>query len=320
MINYDPKNWLGVLFDFPRSPVFRTLFLDVIGAGVYAALVVWIETDVFRVAVPLGPSFLSILGIILGLVLVFRTNTAYDRWWEGRKLWGQLVNVSRGLAHALDAQIPDSDTNRRTRYADLLGQYPRALATHLRAPRDMTPDETAASTKSPTGTKERKAERAAANAAPRPALPAVTSVPNRLAQSMHRAVATDITDGVLPTESRIALQPLLTAFDDIAGACERIRNTPIPFSYSAYVKQFVVFYAIVMPFALVEEFGYGTVIASMFTFFATMGLELLAGEIEEPFGTDRNDLPLDQIADRIETDVRVLLLDPLPLSPSGQPS
>jgi putative membrane protein len=111
-------------------------------------------------------------------------------------------------------------------------------------------------------------------------------------------------------ESRIALQPLLTAYDDIAGACERIRNTPIPFSYSSYIKQFVVLYALVMPFGLVKEFGYGTVIACMFTFFATMGLELLAGEIEEPFGTDRNDLPLDQIAGRIAADVRTLLLDP----------
>jgi len=68
-----------------------------------------------------------------------------------------------------------------------------------------------------------------------------------------------------------------------------------------------VLYAVIMPFGLVREFGYGTVIACMFTFFATMGLELLAGEIEEPFGTDRNDLPLDQLAERIAVDVQSLL-------------
>ena len=71
MITYDPKNWIAVLIDFPRSPVFRTLAIDVVAAGVYAALVVWIETDVVKVAVPLGPSFLSILGIILGLMQCF---------------------------------------------------------------------------------------------------------------------------------------------------------------------------------------------------------------------------------------------------------
>jgi ion channel-forming bestrophin family protein len=273
VITYDPKNWLRILLDFPRSPVFRTLALDVVAAGAYAALVVWLETSVMRVAVPLGPSFLSILGIILGLLLVFRTNTSYDRWWEGRRLWGQLVNVSRGLAHQLDAMLPAGDT-RRAQYAAMLEQFPVALAAHLRRPRG-TPG---------------------------------AHVPNTLVQSLTRAVHADMAAGVLPRECQIALTPVLLAFDDITGACERIRNTPIPFSYSSYVKQFVLLYALVMPFGLVREFGYGTVIACMFTFFATMGLELLATEIEEPFGTDRNDLPLDDLADRIGRDVQTLLL------------
>jgi putative membrane protein len=272
MISYDPKNWVRVLVDFPRSPVFRTLALDVIAAGLWAALVVWVETDIVKVAVPLGPSFLSILGIILGLLLVFRTNTSYDRWWEGRRLWGQLVNVSRGLAHQIDAQVP-ADAPQRAMYADLLGRFPAALADHLRRPRG----------------------------APGP------HVPNQIVQTLSRAVHRDIASGALPREMLVALTPVLLAFDDITGACERIRNTPIPFSYSSYVKQFVLLYALIMPFGLVREFGYGTVIASMFTFFATMGLELLATEIEEPFGTDRNDLPLDELADRIARDTRSLL-------------
>jgi len=274
MITYDPKNWLRVLFDFPRSPVFRTLFLDVLGAGAWAALVVWVETDLMRVAVPLGPSFLSILGIILGLLLVFRTNTAYDRWWEGRRLWGQLVNVSRGLSQQLGAQLSAPEHQaRRARYAELLAAYPTQLAAHLRQP-------------------------LAADSG---------HVPNATMRAVHAEVQADLAAGRLAPESRIALAPLLQAFDDVTGACERIRKTPIPFSYSVYIKQFVVLYAFIMPFGLVREFGYGTVIASMFTFFATMGLELLATEIEEPFGTDLNDLPLDQIAATIARDVRTIL-------------
>lgn len=275
MISYDPKNWIRILLDFPRSPVFRTLALDVLGAGLYAALIVWLETDVWRIAVPLGPSFLSILGIILGLLLVFRTNTAYDRWWEGRRLWGQLVNTSRALAHALDAMLPRT-SDRRDDYATLLGRFPRALAEHLRRPRDA----------------------------------GGPHVPNEVVRSLSRALHEDIQAGHLPREAIIALTPMVSVLDDVCGACERIRNTPIPFSYSSYVKQFVMLYALVMPFGLVREFGYGTVIASMFTFFATMGLELLATEIEEPFGTDRNDLPLDEIAQRIAGDTRYLLTSP----------
>lgn len=272
MITYDPKNWIRILLEFPRSPVFRTLALDVLGAGAYAAFVVWIEKDVIRLAIPLGPSFLSILGIILGLLLVFRTNTSYDRWWEGRRLWGQLVNVSRGLAHQLDAYHPPN-APARTAYASMLQRFPVALAAHLRAPRGTL----------------------------------TSHVPNQIIQELTHAVRNDIANGVLPKEATISLTPVLLAFDDITGACERIRNTPIPFSYSSYVKQFVLLYALVMPFGLVREFGYGTVVACMFTFFATMGLELLATEIEEPFGTDRNDLPLDDLAERIRIDAHDIL-------------
>jgi ion channel-forming bestrophin family protein len=272
MITYDPKNWIRILLDFPRSPVFRTLFFDVVGAGVYAALVVWAE-NAMRVAVPLGPSFLSILGIILGLLLVFRTNTAYDRWWEGRRLWGQMVNASRALSHSLDAMLP-ADAPARATYADLIAASGATLAQHLRAPRHIE----------------------------------APHRPNALMRALFAQVHDDVRREALPREAIVALTPLLTTFDDVCGGCERIRNTPIPFSYSSYIKQFVVLYALVMPFGLAREFGYGTVIASMFTFFATMGLELLATEIEEPFGTDRNDLPLDDLADRIARDARALLL------------
>jgi putative membrane protein len=273
MITYDPKNWFRILVDFPRSPVFRTLGIDVLLAGLWAALVAWAELDLLHAAVPLGPSVLSILGIILGLLLVFRTNTAYDRWWEGRRAWGQLLNVTRALAHQLDAMLEDG-AGRRPRYAALLGEYPAALAAHLRRPRGE----------------------------PGP------HHPNRVVRELSRLVHRDVAAGALPREAAIALTPLLVALDDVTGICERIRNTPIPFSYSSYVKQFVLLYALVLPFGLVPEFGYGAVVASMLVFFATLGLELLAGEIEEPFGTDRNDLPTDEIAGRAADDARELLL------------
>jgi putative membrane protein len=273
MITYDPKNWLRVLRDIPSSRVFRTLAIDVLLAGAWGGLVAWIELDLFRVAVPLGPSILSILGIILGLLLVFRTNTAYDRWWEGRRLWGQLVNVTRALSHQLDAQLP-ADAPQRARYAALLGEFPGALAAHLRRPRGE----------------------------PGP------HVPNRVVRDISRLVHGDVASGALPREAVVALTPLLVAFDDVTGGCERIRNTPIPVSYSAYAKQFVLLYGLVLPFGLVREFRYATIAASMLVFFATMGLELLAEEIEEPFGTDRNDLPLDEIAARAAADAHALLL------------
>lgn len=271
MISYDSKNWIRIMREVPRSRVFQMLFLDVMAAGTYAALVVWLETEVIGSLLPLGPSFLSILGIILGLLLVFRTNTAYDRWWEGRRLWGQLVNISRGLSRQLDAMLGDAPARvpARQNYARLLSIFPTSLGKHLRTPGSVSGPE----------------------------------APAALLSSLHRAVQNDLAHGHLVSDARITLAPILQQFDDVMGACERIRNTPIPYSYSSYVKQFVLLYAIIMPFGLAKDFGYGAIIASMLTFFATMGLELLAEEIEEPFGGDRNDLPLDDIANVIRRDV-----------------
>lgn len=268
MINYDPKRWWLVLLSFPRSPIFTTLLLDVIAVGMYAGLVVWVE-ERFGFAAPLGPQILSLLGIILGLLLVFRTNTAYDRWWEGRRFWGQLTNVSRALARQLDALLPPEARDRRASYAELLAAWPSALVQRLRG----------------NGLRE----------------------PGRLSSAIVGSLQADIRQGALPREALISLTPLMTAFDDIQGGCERILKTPIPFSYSSYIKQFVLLFALLAPFALADEFGYGTVIAEMFIFFSTMGLELLAGEVEEPFGEDRNDLPVADIATGIALDVRAIL-------------
>lgn len=269
MINYDPKRWWQVLLSFPRSPIFTTLALDVIAVGAYAGLVVWVENR-FGFSAPLGPQILSLLGIILGLLLVFRTNTAYDRWWEGRKFWGQLTNVSRALARQLDALLPAGAGERRNGYAELLAAWPHALIERLRGK----------------GLRE----------------------PGRLSSELVQWIQADVREGALPRESLIALMPIMSAFDDIQGGCERILKTPIPFSYSSYIKQFVLLFALLAPFALADEFGYGTIIAEMFIFFSTMGVELLAGEVEEPFGRDSNDLPLDDIATGIALDVRWILV------------
>ena len=170
------------------------------------------------------------------------------------------MNVSRGRSQQLGAQLPGAEHGAlRIRSIELLTAFPVRLAANLRQP--VTAD--------------------------------AGHLPNETLRALHAAVQADLAAGCLTAATRIVLAPLLQAFDDVAGACERIRKTPIPFSYSVYIKQFVVLYAFMMPFGLVREFGYGTMIASMFTLFATMGLELLATEIEEFFGTDVNDLPLD---------------------------
>lgn len=95
---------------------------------------------------------------------------------------------------------------------------------------------------------------------------------------------------------------------DSLGACERILNTPIPFSYSLFFKKFIFIYVVTMPLAFVELFEYWSVLISTFVFYALVSMEILAEEIEDPFGTDDNDLPLDDICQRIEENVSQILL------------
>ena len=296
MIVYEPKNWIRPFVDAPRSAAFRWLALSLAVAGAWAWLVAWISLDVLRLPVPFGSSILTVLGTILGLLLVFRTNTAYERWWEGRRLWGQLLNTTRALAHHLDGMLAarpaagvaaerEDDAallSRRERYAGLLGEFGAGLAAHLRRPRG--------------------APGSAASAAD-----SEGHVPNGVVRELAIRVHADVAAGVLPREATVALTPLLSALDDVTGGCERIRNTPIPASYSAYLKLFVLLYALALPFGLVRDFGYGAVPATMLVLFATVGVELLAEEIENPFGTDGNDLPIDDLAARAAADARELL-------------
>jgi putative membrane protein len=99
----------------------------------------------------------------------------------------------------------------------------------------------------------------------------------------------------------------LDSLIDSLGACERILNTPIPFSYSLFFKKFIFIYVVTMPLAFVELFEYWSVLISTFVFYALVSMEILAEEIEDPFGTDTNDLPLDDICERISESVHQVL-------------
>jgi putative membrane protein len=94
---------------------------------------------------------------------------------------------------------------------------------------------------------------------------------------------------------------------DSLGACERIKNTPIPFSYSLFIKKFIFIYVITMPLAFVELFGYYSAFISTFVFYALVSMEVLAEEIEDPFGKDENDLPTDTLSETIQRNTNELL-------------
>jgi ion channel-forming bestrophin family protein len=293
MISYNPKDWFVFLFKLHKSDTIRRLMPLMIGVAVYAGLVTFAETEWFHLPesshIKSIPVLHGLLGFVISMLLVFRTNTAYDRWWEGRKLWGSLVNSSRNLAIKLSVMLPADDTTNRIFFRKIISAYAYALKTHLghETTRISLFDNDDQLEKQITKDKH---------------------VPNQVAALLFKRIQHLYTEGKINGDQLIVLNGELVSFTDICGACERIKNTPIPYSYSAFIKKFIFFYVITLPFGYVFSLGYLIIPIVTFVFYVLASLEIIAEEVEDPFGGDENDLPLDKIAANIHKHVDEILL------------
>ena len=291
MITYDSRSWIAALA-LHRSDTFRKLLPMLAAVAVFTWLVGYIETEYLHLSrqhqMSNLPVMHSLMGFAISMLLVFRTNTAYDRWWEARKLWGQLVNVSRNLAIKVAAILPQEDHRTRAWFALLIGRFGHAMRSHLRSEKT----------------------RLALDAQSHPELEGLDPtkhVPAQIAAMMHMRMHRAFRDGQISGEQLIGLATDLSAFMDICGGCERIKNTPIPYSYSSFLKKFIVIYSLTLPFGFVFSLGYIAIPVVVFIFYVLASLELIAEEIEDPFGPDANDLPLDRLTAIISADASEIL-------------
>ncbi len=227
----------------------------------------------------------SILGIVLGFFLVFRTNGAYDRWWEGRKVWGELVNNCRNLALKLSVMLPE-DHSKRPQISGLISAYPAVLKEHLRKG---VPKEVA----------EEIFDTLDVNR--------MEHIPNAIAKKLYEICNMLKKNGDIDAEQYRVLDTELVMLTDITGRSERIRNTPIPYSYSMFMKKFIITYILTLPFAFVTTYHYWTILIVVLVLYILLSIELLAEEVEDPFGTDVNDLPTDDLAIKIKANVTEIL-------------
>ncbi|NQY07082.1 MAG: hypothetical protein HRT68_13060 [Flavobacteriaceae bacterium] len=288
MVKYNPKDWFGLIFKFHKSGTLQQLLWVLIAYAGYCAAVVYLELTFDEWFTKSTMQIHSLLGFVIGLFLVFRTNTAYDRWWEGRKQWGAMVNNTRNFAIKLNAILPQNDTRNRKFFAAIIPNYVIALKEHLRDGvkveeffelDDIKPE----------------------------VLEKSNHIPNSLATHMYKRLTELYREGTISGDQLFVLDKEIKAFTDILGACERIKNTPIPFSYSLFIKKFIFIYTMTMPFGLVFEFEYWTVLVATFVLYAFGSIELLAEEIEDPFGEDANDLPTDDLTVKITDNIKSIL-------------
>ena len=283
MINYNPKNWLNFIFSFHKSDTVRMMWKELVYISALSILIAYVEITFFPEAYFLKnlTAVYSLLGFVISLLLVFRTNTAYDRWWEGRKAWGALVNDSRSLSSKLSALHLTAEE--KISFTRLIPLFVYATKQHLRN-QDLKEE---ASAQLDLNDMELSGHQ-----------------PLRIVQMLRAEVEQLYQKGTVQHMQWFAINNDLDALIDSLGICERIKNTPIPFSYSLFIKKFIFIYVITMPLAFVPLFGYLSVFISTFVFYALVSMELLAEEIEDPFGIDENDLPTDQLCLTIQDNVR----------------
>ena len=287
MVQYNPKDWITFIFKFHKSDTFRQLIPLMLFIGFYSGIICFLEMDYFKLAESSHVKGISIMhttvGFVLSLLLAYRTNTAYDRWWEGRKLWGALVNNSRNLAIKLSVILQEEKD--RHFFRRLIPGYASILQKHL------TNEESAKVLFEDLDLEiDHQKHR-----------------PNQIAKMIFQKANDLYKSGKITGDQLIILNAELQSFTDVCGACERIKNTPIPYSYSAFIKKFIFFYIMTLPFSFAFTLGYYVIPVVIFIFYVLASLELIAEEIEDPFGLDENDLPIAKIASNIKKHVEELL-------------
>jgi ion channel-forming bestrophin family protein len=304
------QSWLGtvLLGGFALPHIWsRTLTVTVISIAVTVAY-----ERIEQLHWSLGAVPFTLVGLPLGIFLGFRNNTAYDRFWEGRKLWGGLVNTSRSLARQIltlielqpapNAVLGEDEreavreeiTEFERRFVHLLIAFVHALRHHLR---DTSPFEALGHIIGPEETEKLRGQE---------------NLPYALIQRMGDLTVLARRRNWIHAFHVPVIEASLTALTDIQGACERIKSTPVPFSYTVLLHRIVAVYCTLLPFGLMDAIKWATPAVVLVISYCFFGLDAIGDEIEQPFGMDTNDLPLKAISRTIERNLRERLGEELP--------
>lgn len=286
---YNTKHFLKILVSLHKSDTLKILFPTMVLMGIYSYGIQYLEIEYLHLTSKSKVSNVgmihSLLGFVLSLLLVFRTNTAYDRWWEGRKLWGKLVNDTRNFAIKINV-ILGNDRKSADQIARYLKYFPHFLAKHL----------SQESTRLALDEDYSEIEKSLKNHGPSDLIILLT---HKLYQLKK--------EGKISDTEMLYLDTQTTGFLDVCGGCERIKNTPIPYSYSSFIKKFIILYVLALPVAYVINLGLFMIPLTVFVYYVLMSLELIAEEIEDPFNNDENDIPMETIAQNIEKNVHQIM-------------
>lgn len=270
---------------WPPLPVWRRLDAAVAVVVAYTAGVVGFEVLSGIKPPEVNSVFTIVNTLILGVLLGFRNKEAYDRWWEARGLWGQLINDSRNICLKA-ANLFDLGSDDRAEIRRLAIAFPAALKNHLRH---------GAKLKDVPGFGDDPAD--------------PKHVPAYVAGKMFAVVQAARQAGKINDFDAQMIDPHVRAYMDICGACERIRTTPIPLSYRALLRHGTVLYLAITPWLVPNDLGWWAPPVMGVLGYFLLGIELTAEDVEQPFGSDRDDLLLGTYCETVRVSAMQILKD-----------
>jgi putative membrane protein len=281
MIIRQKESWIRMLFIW-RGSVLPQILPQLFLLLLLCVAVVIFRGEIFRFKIQLNPAPFTLFGIALAIFFGFRNNVSFDRFWEGRKLWGSLLNTTRSLTRQAQSNISGADPKEIQFFIDLLIAFTYACKHQLRH------TESQADLQRICGL---EVAARVGNARYEPAM-LLVEIGNWLKQ--QRAA------GHLDTMLALAFEQNLNELSIIIGGCERIASTPVPYTYKVLLHRTVYIYCFLLPFGLVDTLGWMMPVIVTFIAYTFIALEAIADELEEPFGIEPNDLALNSLCKMIE--------------------
>lgn len=282
MIIKKKNTWFKMLFEWKGS-VLPQLLPRLLLLLLFSFTVVYFKPYLIAYNLHINPAIFTLFGIALAIFLGFRNSVSYDRFWEGRKLWGALLNDTRSLTRQSITLINDPAYDaKRQDFINLLIAFIYSLKHQLRetdSDQDMNrllPKEFAEKLKE------------------------VHFKPIIILRELGIWVKNAKSEDKIDSITQLAFEENLNKLSDIVGGCERIANTPIPYTYSVLLHRTVYIYCFLLSFGFVETMGWITPLIVVFIAYTFVALEAIADELENPFGLQPNDLALDTMSQMIE--------------------
>lgn len=287
-----PRPGLLMLFFVLKGSIILRTWPQLAAVGVLSAAVVAAHRYAPDLVPGVNPAPFTLIGIALSIFLSFRNSACYDRWWEARKLWGQIIQTARDIVRqtvVLDDASGTPSSERREILATVIAFGHVAVRQLRRETTSQAAGETALPVNAADGTLHK----------------AAVLIGQMLRQTR-----------LAPVEA-LALNESLGRLTQALVGCERLANTPLPFAYTLLLHRTAYLFCFILPFGFADTLGWATPLAVMLVAYTFFGLDALGEELEEPFGLMPNDLPISAYATTIEIHLRSALgetdLPPMPV-------